>query len=63
MQDTKDSIFRQLGINENLQTWESLIDYTKIPENTKVVKQGEPLFLRLEKEEEINYLKNQINLL
>jgi methionyl-tRNA synthetase len=58
MSDTSDNMLRQLGINdENLKTWESLKQYDKI-DNIKVITKGEPLFMRLDAEEEINYIKN-----
>ena len=58
MPDTANSILRQIGINDdNLKTWESMEDYDKILEDTKVIKKGEPLFMRLNVEEEIEYIK------
>ena len=61
MEDTANSIFKQLGLeNAELQTWDSLYEYDKIPNNTKVIEKGEPLFVRLDMEEEINYIKEQM---
>lgn len=61
MEDTANNIFKQLGLtNEELQTWNSLYEYDKIPNNTKVIEKGEPLFVRLDMEEEINYIKEQM---
>ena len=61
MGDTANSIFKQLGLtNKNLQTWDSLYEYDKIPSNTKVIEKGEPLFVRLDMEEEVNYIKEQM---
>ena len=50
-------ILEQLGIDENMATWESLGSYDVIKEGTKVVEKGEPLFVRLDKEEEIEYIR------
>lgn len=37
MEDTANSIFKQLGLeNAELQTWDSLYEYDKIPNNTKL---------------------------
>ena len=59
MKETANKIFDQLGIkSEELKNWESLYTYNSLPEGTKVIEKGEPLFLRLEKEEEIEYIKN-----
>lgn len=60
MTTTSKNIFKQLGIqDEKLQTWESLENYDKI-ENTKVIEKGEPLFMRLNAEEEVEYIKNEM---
>ena len=60
MEDTSNKMFTQLGIeNENFKSWESLSDYTKT-QDVKVTKQGEPLFMRLDAEEEIEYIKQQM---
>ena len=59
MNDTADNILRQIGINNgDLKNWDSLKgEYNKI-ENTKVIEKGEPIFMRLKLEEEIEYLKD-----
>jgi len=58
IENTSNKMFEQLGINnEELKTWESIQEYGKIEENMKVVAKGEPLFMRLDSEEEINYIK------
>uniref|UniRef100_UPI00403F259E methionine--tRNA ligase n=1 Tax=Niallia sp. XMNu-256 TaxID=3082444 RepID=UPI00403F259E len=50
-------IFSQLGIeNENLTTWESVNEFGGILEGTKV-KKGDPIFPRLDIEEEVAYIK------
>lgn len=57
MEHTSDNILRQIGIqDESLRTWESLQSYDKI-ENVKVIEKGEPIFMRLNAEEEIEFIK------
>ncbi len=57
MPETAQNILRQLGIKkEEQQTWESIYEYN-ILQNIKVIQQGEPLFMRLEAEKEIEYIK------
>ncbi len=57
MEHTSENILRQIGIqDESLKTWESLQSYDKI-ENAKVIEKGEPIFMRLNVEEEIEFLK------
>ena len=59
MPDTANSILKQIGITDDeLKTWESMEKNDKIPETTKVIEKGEPLFMRLNVEEEIEYIKN-----
>ena len=51
-------IFNQLNItNKDLQEWASIYNYDLLKENIKVIEKGEPLFVRLDKEEEIEYIK------
>jgi len=58
MKETSDNIFRQIGINEEgLKDWKSLKKYDLI-RNIKVIEKGEPIFMRLNLEEEVEYLKN-----
>ena len=58
MQDTANNILRQIGINDiNLKTWESMEKYNSIAEDTKVIQKGEPLFMRLDVEKEVEYIK------
>ena len=60
MESTSKKIFDELGINNpELKTWESLENYDKI-KDTKVISKGEPLFMRLNAEEEIEYIKNKM---
>lgn len=53
-------ILKQLSINENDANWDNLRDYNTIKPNTKIVEKGNPLFVRLDKEEEIEYIKSQM---
>ena len=58
MNDTADNILRQIGIEKNEQkVWNSLKEYDKI-ENVKVIEKGEPIFMRLNAEEEVKFLKD-----
>ena len=58
MQDTSKKMLEQLGIHqENIQTWDSTKTYGQIPTDVKVVEKGEPLFMRLDVEEETNYIR------
>ena len=58
MPTTSKEMFKQLGItNEELKTWDSLNKYENI-EDTKVIEKGEPLFMRLDAEEEVEYLQS-----
>ena len=58
MNDTADNILKQIGIQDNsIINWDSLSSYKLIPENTKVIEKGEPLFMRLDVNEEIEYIK------
>ena len=56
MENTSKNMLRQLGIEENV-NWNSLKEYENI-NNIKVIEKGEPIFMRLEREEEIEYIKN-----
>ena len=58
MPNTSKEILSQLGIDEKLALWDSLLDYDKIKPNTKIISQGKPLFVRLEQEEELEYIKS-----
>ena len=57
MNETSENILRQIGIeNEELKTWESLNNYENL-KGIKVIEKGEPIFMRLNAEEEIEYIK------
>lgn len=54
-------IFDQLNITDDqFKSWESLETFGNIPEGTKVVEKGEPIFPRLDMEEEISYIQNEM---
>ena len=58
MKETSKKMLEQLGIkDENITTWDSTETYGKLHENIKVIEKGEPLFMRLDIEEEVNYIK------
>ena len=57
MNETSENILRQIGIeDENLKNWESLNNYKNL-KGIKVIEKGEPIFMRLNTEEEIEYIK------
>ena len=56
MEITSNKMFEQLKIKEELRTWDSIYKYGDI-KDTKVIEKGEPLFIRLDKDEEIEYIK------
>ncbi|SNT47503.1 methionyl-tRNA synthetase [Bacillus sp. OK838] len=57
---TPEKIFAQLSIKDNaLKSWDSLAEFGQIPAETKVLK-GEPIFPRLDMEEEVLYIKEQM---
>lgn len=54
-------IFMQLGLQaENLKKWDSIYTFGAIPDGTKVVKKGTPIFPRLEAKEEVAYIQDQM---
>ena len=60
MKNTSENMLKQLGIeNEGLKSWNSLENYDKL-ENIKVIEKGEPLFMRLNEEEEVEYIKSHM---
>jgi len=57
MPETAENILRQIGVtNKEQKTWESLEKYDIINE-IKVIEKGEPLFMRLDVETEVEYIK------
>lgn len=60
MKETSNKMLNQLGIKEeNLITWDGLYEYKNLQE-IKVIEKGEPLFIRLEREEEIEWIKEKM---
>ena len=58
MEETAQKMFNQLGItNKEFMNWESTKQNIEYAENAKVVEKGEPLFIRLDLTEEVEYLK------
>ena len=58
MNATAENIFNQIGINnEDLKKWKTLREYNKIID-TRVIEKGNPIFMRLNTEEEIEFIKN-----
>ena len=58
MEETSEKILNQLNINkEELKNWDSLYKHNLILADTKVTEKGEPIFVRLDMEEEISYIK------
>ena len=61
MPGTTPKIFAQLGITEaTAKTWESLNGYELSKEGIKVVEKGTPIFPRLDVDEEVAYIKEQM---
>ena len=60
MKDTSINMFNQLGIiDESLKSWDSLSKYDGL-NNIKVIEKGEPIFMRLNYDEEVEYIKEQM---
>ena len=58
MKDTAQNIFEQIGITDVKQKmWDSLKENIEL-KDIQVIPQGKPIFMRLNAEEEIEYLKN-----
>ena len=57
MEESAKNLLKQIGMPEKLQTYDSLKEYNK-SENIKVIEKGEPLFLRKNVEEELEYLRS-----
>ncbi len=61
MEETSVSMFKQLGIkNETFKTWESVKENAEM-KDLKVVEKGEPIFVRLDLEQETEFLKNEMS--
>ena len=60
MEETSNKIFEQLSINNNdYNNWENINNYPQY-NGIKVTEKGEPLFIRLDVEQEVEYLKEII---
>ena len=57
MENTSKDILRQIGMPEDLRTWNSLYEYDKL-HGIKVIEKGKPIFMRKNVEEELEYLRN-----
>ena len=57
MEKTAKNLLTQIGLDKQENTWESIYELDQIPNGTKVIEKGEPLFMRLNVEEEIDYIK------
>ena len=58
MPETSNKMLKQLGIQKDeFITWDSIKTYKTPIENIKVIEKGEPLFMRLDIEEEVEYIK------
>lgn len=61
IKDTSNEILNQLGINdENLTSWDSIKKYDLLNKEIQVIEKGKPLFVRLDMEEEVNYIKDKM---
>ena len=58
MEETSDNMLRQLGMSNNV-TWDSLKEYKDI-KNAKVIEKGEPIFMRLNADEEVEAIKDMM---
>ena len=57
MEETAKNLLKQIGVDTKFQTWESLEKYDLLKQ-VKVIEKGEPLFMRKNIEEELEYLRN-----
>ncbi len=60
MPGTSAEILKQLNISSENMNWDLAYSYNEIKENTKVIEKGEPLFVRLDKDEEMEYIKSSM---
>ena len=61
MAETSNKILQQLGLNEEkYKEYDSIKQYGKTTQNVKVIEKGEPIFLRLDAQEEIEYIQNKM---
>jgi len=63
IEETSNKILVQLGINkEELKSWESLEKYELLNKDIKVIEKGEPLFIRLDLEAEVEAIKEKMKI-
>ena len=61
MSQTSEKIFNQLGINKDeYKQYDTINNFGNVTKGLKVIEKGEPLFLRLDANEEIEYIKSQM---
>ena len=61
MTETSNKILGQLGINEEAsKEYDTIKEFGKTTSDLKVIEKGEPIFLRLDANEEIEYIKNKM---
>ena len=59
MSESSNKILEQLGMKEN-NRYDSIKEYGKNIASAKVIEKGEPIFLRLDAEEEVEYIKSKM---
>lgn len=58
MPETAQNILNQIGINDDkLKQWDTIYSYDLMTDGIKVIEKGIPLFIRLDVEQEIQYIK------
>ena len=58
MPDTAENILRQIGVtNSEHKTWDSIKSADKLLVGVQVIEKGEPIFMRLNIEEEVEYIR------
>ena len=61
MSQTSEKIFNQLGINKDeYKQYDTINNFGNVTKGLKVIEKGEPLFLRLDANEEIEYIKSKM---
>ncbi len=58
MEETSEKMLKQLGITNS--EYDSIKEYGKNIEKVKVIEKGEPIFLRLDVEEEVQFIKDKM---
>ena len=54
---SSEKIFTQLGLNEDERKWDTLKENNIIKNGLTVIEKGEPLFMRLDTEAEVEFIK------